>query len=105
MRASRVTDWAGERGGHVAAKWCGHSPLVALKHYAQVREEDFEKATGRPSEKVARQVAQNGAETVGNGKKARPGSQVGERAKTPGLPGVSDDSRCVPVSALNSAPG
>jgi integrase len=47
LRASRATDWAQEHGGHVAAKWLGHSPLIALKHYAQVRPEDFERATGR----------------------------------------------------------
>jgi hypothetical protein len=47
LRSSCATDWAKEHGRHVAAKWCGHSPLIALRHYAQVRPEDFDRATGR----------------------------------------------------------
>jgi integrase len=47
LRSSCATNWAKEHGGHVAAKWCGHSPAIALKHYAQVRDEDFDRAAGR----------------------------------------------------------
>lgn len=95
MRSSCATDWANAHGGHVAAKWCGHSPLIALKHYAQVRPEDIQKATGRSPEKVARQVAQNGAETVGNGKKGESREASPGRSETLGLPRVSDGFRPV----------
>ena len=36
-RASLVSDWAGQHGGHVAAKWAGHSAQIALQRYALVR--------------------------------------------------------------------
>lgn len=80
LRASCATDWAREHGGHVAAKWCGHSPTIALKHYAQVRPEDFAKATGKvpPADagskkhdgEVAHGVARNRPEQGGTGRNA-----------------------------------
>ena len=44
MRASCVTDWAEALPAHVVAKWLGHSPLVAAKHYLQTRDAHFEVA-------------------------------------------------------------
>jgi integrase len=105
LRASRVTDWAVEFGGHVAAKWCGHSPTIALKHYAQVRPEEFARAAGRDGAgKVAHQVAQNGAETVGKGEKPRAAGRQDTDSETPVFPGDSGDFRSVLVPAPNSAP-
>jgi integrase len=45
MRASCATDWAEALPAHVVAKWLGHSPLVAAKHYLQTRDAHFELAT------------------------------------------------------------
>ena len=46
MRASCATDWAEALPAHVVAKWLGHSPLVAAKHYLQTRGAHFEVAIG-----------------------------------------------------------
>jgi len=45
LRASRATELAAEHPAHVAAAWLGHSTLVAHKHYWQVTDADFERAT------------------------------------------------------------
>ncbi len=61
LRASRATELAAEHPAHVAAAWLGHSTLVAAKHYWQVTDSDFEKATnGQKSteEKAAQNPAQ-----------------------------------------------
>ena len=47
MRASRSTDIYNEYNPFLESKWIGHSKKVAMKHYLQVREEDFERATGK----------------------------------------------------------
>jgi hypothetical protein len=44
MRASCATDWAEALPAHVVAKWLGHSPFVAAKHYLQTRDAHFEVA-------------------------------------------------------------
>jgi hypothetical protein len=43
-RASCAADWAEALPAHVVAKWLGHSPLVAAKHYRQTRDAHFEVA-------------------------------------------------------------
>lgn len=45
LRASRETELAQTHPTHVAAAWIGNSVTVASKHYLQVTEADFEKAT------------------------------------------------------------
>ena len=55
MRASCATDWAEALPAHVVAKWLGHSPLVAAKHYLQTRDAHFEVAIrgwGRPDHRT-----------------------------------------------------
>lgn len=44
LRASRQTELVREFPVHVVCAWLGNSPAVALRHYLQVREEDFQKA-------------------------------------------------------------
>ena len=44
MRASRSTELEDQFPTHVAAKWLGHSPKVARKHYHMVHDEHFERA-------------------------------------------------------------
>ncbi len=46
LRASRATELAAEHPGHVAAAWLGHSTEVAQKHYWQVTDADYDRATG-----------------------------------------------------------
>ena len=45
LRASRATELAAEHPAHVAANWLGHSTTIAQKHYWQVTDDDFAKAT------------------------------------------------------------
>lgn len=44
LRASCSTDWAEALPAHVFARWLGHSPLVAAKHYLQTRDAHFQVA-------------------------------------------------------------
>lgn len=46
MRASRETELARIHPLHVVTAWIGNSARVAAKHYLQVTDSDFEKATG-----------------------------------------------------------
>jgi integrase len=48
LRASRATELERDFGGKCAAAWIGHSITVAQKHYWQVTDADFERATGNP---------------------------------------------------------
>ncbi len=54
LRASRATELAAEHPAHVAAAWLGHSTTIANKHYWQVTEDDFKRAT-----KAAQKAAQS----------------------------------------------
>lgn len=56
LRASRATELAADFPAHVAAAWLGHSTAVAAKHYWQVTDEDFEKATRKTTRNPAQQV-------------------------------------------------
>ena len=47
LRASRETELAAEFPLHVVTRWLGNTPKIAMKHYLQVTEDDFAKATGR----------------------------------------------------------
>lgn len=61
LRATRATELASEHPAHVAAAWLGHSTIVANKHYWQVTDADFEKATtgnAEGKEKAAQKAAQ-----------------------------------------------
>ncbi len=87
LRASRATELAAAHPAHVAAAWLGHSALVAQKHYWQVTDADFEKATPeKPSENSASQKAAQQAHVTG-----RTPSQASTPAheKTPVLQGLA----------------
>ena len=53
MRASRSTEVYAEFGAFYESQWIGHSVKVARDHYLQVREEDFERAVGEKTPKIA----------------------------------------------------
>jgi integrase len=57
LRASLVTDLYNGKypniGIHTIAKWLGHSPEIALKHYARIKESDYEKARINPEESIS----------------------------------------------------
>ena len=54
QRSSRETELLNEFPVHVVCAWLGNTPRVALKHYAQVTDEDFKKATRGDSKRQAR---------------------------------------------------
>jgi len=49
LRASRETELANAFPIHVVCEWIGNSEEVARKHYLQVTEEHFQKATSNPT--------------------------------------------------------
>jgi integrase len=49
MRSTRETELANDYPQHVVCRWLGNSELVAAKHYLQLTDEHFEKATGEVS--------------------------------------------------------
>jgi hypothetical protein len=46
LRSTRETELMQQYGIPAACEWIGNSPQVAMKHYAQVTEEDFARAIG-----------------------------------------------------------
>ena len=61
LRASRQTELAKEYPIHVVTAWLGNTPRIALKHYLQVTDADFERACRGGAENGAR-AAQNEAQ-------------------------------------------
>lgn len=45
LRATRATELADQFPSHVATAWLGHSERIADKHYRQVTDDHFEKAS------------------------------------------------------------
>lgn len=45
LRATRSTEVANEHGESKEAKWIGHSRKIARKHYLQITDEDYSKAS------------------------------------------------------------
>lgn len=58
LRASRATELAREYPQHVAAAWCGHTVHIADRHYWQVTDADYEKATTEHSDGGVKSDAQ-----------------------------------------------
>ena len=61
MRASRETELAKTYPIHVFTSWLGNTPRIAMKHYLQVTDDDFERASQSGAESGAL-VAQNAAQ-------------------------------------------
>jgi hypothetical protein len=62
MRSSRETELTQSHPLHVVVGWIGNSALIAAKHYLQVTDGDFERATNRSGAESGAQMAQNGAQ-------------------------------------------
>ncbi len=74
LRASRETELAAEYPIHVVCAWIGNSPAIAVKHYLQVTEGDFEKAAGDGSAlQKAQQYGQEPTSTDSQGGRKTPG--------------------------------
>lgn len=78
MRARCETDLARQFPLAVAAKWLGNTQAVAMRHYVDVTDADFERASAGvdPStEKAAKNPAQSAHETRGNEPQGEPAAQ------------------------------
>lgn len=105
LRASRATELATEHPAHVAAAWLGHSTSVAQKHYWQVTEADFTKATGGTiDETVADRGEKNVATFVTTARRREPqetvdaGTTTAIRRSTAHL--IAGEMNSVPPSGL-----
>lgn len=73
LRASRETELMDEHKIHVVCKWIGNTPAVAMKHYLQIRESDFEKATNATQNATQHMTAEGGnREQTENAQKENP---------------------------------
>jgi len=54
LRASCDTDLAARFPAHVCARWLGHTPAIAAKHYLQLTDADFDAAAGLTLTKATR---------------------------------------------------
>lgn len=61
MRARRETELAKEYPIHVVTAWLGNTPCIALKHYLQVTDADFDRAAA-PSAKVGSECGAHSAQ-------------------------------------------
>jgi len=81
LRATRETELAETYPLHVVVAWLGNSQLVAAKHYLQVTDEHFAKATQIPTQQAAEIADDSGKGVI------RP---LRDNEKAPDFPGLSD---------------
>jgi integrase len=105
MRASRETELAADYPLHVVCAWIGHSPAIAAKHYLQVRESDFDRATGCAANALHGGRQPGGSEGFGRSETARH-LKITPAAVTPTGIASRGDSKgktpCLPESAAFS---
>lgn len=68
MRASRETELAATFPLHIVCEWIGNSAAIAQKHYLQVTDADYEKATSQggvaKSDAVSAELNRTGRNTT-----------------------------------------
>ncbi len=93
MRATRQTELVRNHPSHVVSAWMGNTQAVAERHYLQVTDEDFERAT-----KAAQKAAQYRAESTGI---ARQTSGMAQQ-ESPIIPGFA--AKCCSVQDFRIPP-
>ncbi len=93
MRASRATELAAEYPAAVCTSWMGHTQAVAQTHYHMVRDEDFDRATGRGG-------AESGALGAHNASQQRSATSSRETCESPKIQ-AGPDILPVPVPELD----
>ena len=83
LRASRETELAQDHPLHVVVAWLGNSAPIAARHYLQVTEIDFERATGAVEKSGAESGAQ-GAQNQAQQAAAESGTTSQKLRKAPG---------------------
>jgi len=87
LRASRETELTSEHPLHVVCSWIGNSAIIAAKHYLQVTDDHFAKATGVKAEGIVSEGEKEGGAKSGaidsdsEAQKAAQHSVVSERTK------------------------
>ena len=84
MRASRATELAAEYPAAVCTAWMGHTQAVAETHYHMVRDEDFDRATGKGGAESGALGAHNAAQQ----RSAATSREAFEPQKTEAGPGI-----------------
>ena len=103
LRASRQTELEATFPTHVVCAWIGNSPLIAGKHYLQLRETDFERAAQPIGESVQNPV-QSSAEVARNASQSQTnadGPETVAHEKAPCLQGAAE--RCDTVRPISDA--
>jgi len=62
LRATRETELVERFPIHVVCQWIGNSPAVASKHYLQVHDDHFRKATQNPTQQVSAEARDDSQE-------------------------------------------
>ncbi len=97
LRASRETELAAEYPLHVVCRWIGNSATVAAKHYLQVTEGDFERASCAAG--ALQKAQQYGPESTGTEKQTSP--EIIEKPQV--LPSDSELCGSVPDDSILSS--
>lgn len=92
MRASRATELAAEYPAAVCTSWMGHTQAVAQSHYHMVRDEDFDRASGRDGAESGALGAHNASQQ----RSATTSREAFDCSKTEAGPSISP----VPASVL-----
>ncbi len=64
LRASRETELAADFPIHVVTSWLGNTPRIAMKHYLQTTDADFERAAHNPAQPVQDAICRNLPDSV-----------------------------------------
>ncbi|MDP7019421.1 MAG: tyrosine-type recombinase/integrase [Pirellulaceae bacterium] len=80
MRATRETELAKEHPIHVVTAWLGNTPRIALKHYLQVTDADFERAAQATKQGGAQSGARSAQNAAQPGRAAKGGESHDEGA-------------------------
>ena len=99
MRASRETELAKDYPIHVVTAWLGNTPRIAMKHYLQVTDADFERASQGGAESGA-QAAQNAAQQAHAGNRSN-SPERGVTACDCATSATSGDTQLVAAKALS----
>ncbi len=90
LRSSRETELMQSHPMHVVTAWLGNTPKVAMESYLQVRDSDFDKATG----------TQNPAQRAPVGHRAEPEYVPSENEKPPNYRGNASGRICTQTNLL-----
>jgi integrase len=102
MRASCETDLARQFPLAVVAKWLGNTQAVAMRHYVDVTDADFERAR-MGGELANEKAAQKAAQQAHAKERSEPQPASAAHEKTPAMPGFANPCDTVQVCRMEAA--